>query len=811
MTLTRAAACLACLALLAATGAAQPARFRLVESGGRYLLQSPDGSRALIRGMSLERWELPLLPTIRYLGLNPVHFWTGGPREAAECAHRARAVGLQSALLAPGISHPARFHDGSASASHYPWKDSPTARVPDIYDPRWQASYLADVIALRDALGEDLASVAILWLTNEPEVYHSYGPWTGPDFCIDTPACRAESRRFMEVRYRDIADLNAAWSRDGHYAYSFPDFAAFEDQVLDQLFADFADGDLNPVAHADLLDFVRKWLNDWSRICADTIRNQAGITTPLLGMRIYDGVFADWSYTPHDGLDFLGINAYPGPFDEAYYRVPEAAHRASGLPVLVSEWFVQDSDPGDLGYICGDRATLAEQAAFGADLACQVPGGAGIFWQTYRPNSGSLLDDADGALRPLAFHLALGAQMRPGDAPGRDAWALDGFGYRSSAVQVGPSSGPEDRLPAVRYKHPGRPVLSVPGEISLDAPGVFIQSGALREGALAVGGAGSLGRLARAIVQTCLPESQVCRARVDATARGNGADASASLSLNGTVVGTRPLIEGDQRLAFDLPAVPGPCYLTLTLDAGASPGSQVSATRLAIEAGGEAAPPPALLPLTPLAPDLDTLPVVFEDHFTRLDPSRWSRWQGTAAGGAARIVDGTWLEIVGEPDSRAGLIMSQRIAGEAAVVEVHASAAANPPGGNLILNLVFDEVYPRRPLVDWLLHRGPIKANVMESGAAADSRLEFGWAPGAFWEWRICGSLACPGPAARVAAPPEDLNLRLVRTGCQYELSVNGRPCFSVREPALSGPFRVMLYGFGSSVTRWDSVVVRAR
>ncbi len=754
------------------------------------------------QGVTLELGQLDLLPVAKYLGFNCVHWWPNRPEEVARCVLAARRYGLEVAVFVPAIDIPARFYDGSASSDHYDWPGPGPARVPDFYNPEWQQAFLASLLDLKQRLGGDFSNVAILWLNNEPEVYHSYAAWTGPDFCLNTPSTLAEGRRFAEEQYQTLAALNTAWSEGGSYNYSFSTWDAFERDMLTELFADFEDDNLNAGAKAGLDAFVRKWLQDWGRIASGIIRDQAGITQPLLGMRLFPGLLADWSYAPKEGLDFLGINIYPGAYDTAYFDLMEAGHRATGLPVVISEWFVQDTDPGDLGYVCGDGATIAEQAVFGADLAQRSAGCAGYIWQTYRPGSGSLLTDHAGTLRPFFLHLAL---LGKAQARADLAWALDGFGYRSTNVEVRPTTGEANRAPGITYKQPVECPFTAPCKLTPTSPGVLMRSGRLESGALVAGGEGQISPEAELLALVELPAGQ--RYRLVATASCSGSsDGTIEAFATGAPCGSQRLAQGEKEYTFDLTAPTGPCYVGFRMKAGSSPVGEARLTGISIEAAGEASQP-ALLPMQRIQHDFDSLPVVFEEDFSTLDPARWKRWQGTAAGAKWSLTPEGWLEIEGEPDSRAGLAMAEAIQADVAVIEVRGRCLS----GNLIVNLLLEEAFPREPVWDWLLVPGALKHYVSPSGFQGESRLEFGWAQGGVWEWRISNGVGQSGPWAPLEADGSDLVYRIEKVGCEYTLVANGERKWSVREPALSGAFRVMLYGYGDSRTQWDYVRIRAK
>jgi hypothetical protein len=791
--------------LLASAASAQT--FRIVDADGRRWIERPDGARYWAHGFSVEPAQENLLRIAAAFRFQPVHCWTAGASDTARSILAAREAGLDAAVFVPLNGPYARFLDGSESGDNIPFRGAPWSRVPDFYSPQWQEGFLRELVALKDALGGDLSTVAILWLTNEPEIVRAYGDWRGADFCLNTPACLRQFRLYEQLLHPTIGDLNAAWSAGGDYAYAFPDFVGFEATCLRELAGDAASGGLSPGASADLRGFVRQWLGDWVRTVRDLVRTSAGIEAPLLGIRVFPGCMGEWGNVPTEGLDLLGINWYDSPYGTGYVRLQEAAYQATGLPTIVSEWFLQHTDPGDLGYVCGDEVTQAEQTAFACDLMRQCPTSVGEIWQNYAPNPGSLAEQPLGHVRPFVYERALLADAPPA-APTASAYVLDGFGYRSDLVQVAPTAGPPERESGVRWR------LAPPaadGPIGLPVePGTFrLLRGELDGRGLLAGGADSLGRLASACAKVDLRQRGRYRCEVTAEGLGPCFGARLDLELNGVPRGSLELNPGPGVYACEFAAEARTYFLTLRADAGDGLGAAVRVTSVRVsplEAGAEAAP---YLPMAEVTPDLTSLPVILEDALSPPSPALWRRHAPEGDGGTLLPGDGGGTALRGAPWSRAGIETRSAFASDAAVVEARALLdEADMVHGNLIVNLVFDAAYPPVPSWEWALGLGPSPTKRTWSGGAGESRLEFGWSMGEAWEWRVSNGVASPGPSGAVAARGGEVVLRVERVGCRYQMLVNGERALAVWEPALSGPFRVFLYSFGDTRAHWRSVRV---
>ncbi len=800
---------LAASVLLAAAASAQS--YRIVEDAGRRVIERPDGTRYWAHGFSVDPSQGDLLRVAGAFGCQPVHIWSDDNREIARLVTETRERGLDAAVFVPLNGPYARFVDGSRSGDNIPFQGAPWSRVPDFYDPAWQEGFVARLLDLEQRLGGSLDGVAVLWIANEPEVTRGYGDWNRGDHCLDTPSCRRKFRFFVQQVYPTIDALNARWNEGGDHRYAFADFQAFAATCLEELARDRSVRGLSPAARADYDGFVRQWLGDWTRTVRDLVRVNAGIAEPLLGIRLFPGCIGPWSNTPTDGLDLLGVNWYDTAYGTGYLDLQQAAFAETGLPTILSEWFTQHTDPGDLGYVCGDEATQAEQVAFACDLMRRCPTSVGEIWQNYGPNPGSLAEQSLGHIRPFLYHRTLlAAQPLPSPQPGD--CTIDGLGYRSDTLEARPSWGPPGRDPAIRWKAPFAPSpmpLALPVE-----PGPFAcLRGSLEGRGLVAGGPNALGRVAAACTPLAPPYAGRYRAEVEATASGDAHGASLVLELNGMPRLEWPVAPGAQTLVGEFAAPAQPCYLTIRADAGASLSGELVVTRVRLEAADvDAAPPPPLLPDEPVQPDLSALPVAFEDPLSPPDPARWLRHSPEGDGGAWATDDVSSATLLtGAPLTRSGIVTREAFGGSVAEVSVTGELARESlADGNLILNLVFDRAYPPVPSWEWALRLGPSPTKRAWSGGAGESRLEFGWSPGKAWHWRVSNGVACPGPVRPVEPREGPVRLTVSRVGCRYVFSVDDRPVLAVYEPALSGPFRVFLYGFGPSRGAWRDVRVRA-
>jgi hypothetical protein len=259
-----------------------------------------------------------------------------------------------------------------------------------------------------------------------------------------------------EASFQDVARLNQDWSNSEH-AYTFPSWAAFESGWLPALVADYdADRRLNRPAYAWLLHFVcRVWLADWH----DTVRrlvDEEGLTAPLLGVRHNYNSVPDLALLPWDALDLCGKNLYTHEDSDAYVSETWDAFRASGVPVLMSEWGVQPTLP-PLGYLHqADEVNRAEQAALGRLLASRCPWVVGDVWSNVMDIDfpwGFL--DHQGRPKPFVETLRQAAAAKPTSrwspiAPG--SYRLQPGQFEMSGVRIVRTEGTAERRPGVQVR-----------------------------------------------------------------------------------------------------------------------------------------------------------------------------------------------------------------------------------------------------------------------------------------------------------------------------------------------------------------------
>ena len=224
--------------------------------------------------------------------------------------------------------------------------------------------------------------------------------------------------------------------------------------MLDELFADYKDERLNLAAHRWLLDFVcRRWLRDWHATVRDLVR-EAGPGGPILGGRHNYNSVPELSMLPCEALDVFGKNLYTHEDSTDYVYETWDAFRASGLPVLMSEWGVQPAKR-PLGYVGGDEVTRAEQAVLGRVLASRCPWVVGDIWSNVLD-----IDFPWGFLwpngRPKPFVPLLGQATA---VPIAEAWdplraaehALRVGSFDAPGVRIRGSDGRATRTPGVAF------------------------------------------------------------------------------------------------------------------------------------------------------------------------------------------------------------------------------------------------------------------------------------------------------------------------------------------------------------------------
>jgi uncharacterized membrane protein len=428
--------------------------FRFAATAGRPLLQDADGSERYYCGTSIEARTLDFIPRSQEWGANLYHFWNDYIPDYVRACQLAQDAGVKLALFVPQVAPFARFHDGAISADNTPYP-VPWHRVPDFYDPEWQGAFRTEARRLAEALAPYRDVVAIMWATNEPEIYHGWGDWSGPDFCLNTPAALHQARLHAEETYATVGQLNADWTVPAEHQYSFGSWGDFEGGLLDAMFADVADGRMSRPASQWLLRFVtRRWLRDWHgtvvRIC-----REEGLTGPAFGVRHNYNSVPDFALLPWDDLDLCGKNLYTHEDADDYVHETWDAFRSSGLPVLMSEWGVQPSKP-PLGYIGGDEVRRAEQAVVGRVLASRCPWVVGDIWCNVMDIDfpWGFLDPDTGVVKPFVPMLARAAEVPPTGRwnPVRPApFRLTVGRFEAAGVTVHHTDGSADREPGVRF------------------------------------------------------------------------------------------------------------------------------------------------------------------------------------------------------------------------------------------------------------------------------------------------------------------------------------------------------------------------
>lgn len=421
--------------------------------GGRPVLASAGQALGYLGGLSIEERSLDFVARGKAWGFGLFHLWDSRPSVAARACAMAEHEDAWLAVFLPQVGPFARFRDGSRSGDGLPY-DSPWHRVPDFYSGEWQAAFRSECAKLRAAIAGHEDRVPILWITNEPEIHREWSPWTRADFCLNTPASLRVLREEAQRQYGDVAGLREAWSREGEHEYAFVDWDDFERRVLDQLAADAGDGRVGLAAHRWILRFVtERWLPDWTST-ARRIAEEEGLGGALFGARHNYNSAPDLALLPWRDLDIVGKNLYAERDSDAYLHETWDAFRASGLPVLMSEWGVQPALP-PLGFVGGDEVLRAEQAVRGRAMAHACPWVVGDVWSNVFD-----IDFPWGVLdelgRPKPFVAPLGRVSTLPCAMGwnpleSDAMTVSPGLFAVPGLSVRATEGPPGREPGIEF------------------------------------------------------------------------------------------------------------------------------------------------------------------------------------------------------------------------------------------------------------------------------------------------------------------------------------------------------------------------
>jgi hypothetical protein len=173
-----------------------------------------------------------------------------------------------------------------------------------------------------------------------------------------------------------------------------------------------------------------------------------------------------------------------------------------------------------------------------------------------------------------------------------------------------------------------------------------------------------------------------------------------------------------------------------------------------------------------------------------LDADKWERF--TMEGGGKVDVNDGQLHMRGMGNSRAGVRSNPTFSGDRFIVEATIArvAAGLPepgqsvgPPGNAIVTILFDGSGRNR--IEWIL--------------TSDGRLE---------AWSIVDGRGERLDNRNLGTKLEKPTLSVARRNDDYFFALNGEVGLQKKIKNMPRDFRLMLYGFGSSVNNWESVRV---
>jgi hypothetical protein len=177
----------------------------------------------------------------------------------------------------------------------------------------------------------------------------------------------------------------------------------------------------------------------------------------------------------------------------------------------------------------------------------------------------------------------------------------------------------------------------------------------------------------------------------------------------------------------------------------------------------------------------------------RLDESKWEPYTFEGGGGKTEVRDKQLRMRGGAGDSRSGVRSKRSFGGERFLVEaVLTKVGERPPqpgeqgmqAGAAILTVLFDGNPANR--IEWLLRSD----GLLEAWVSVDGRME-----------RVDNR--------KLGTKEKSPRLGIGRRGEQFFFMLNGQVGLERAVRALPANFKVMLYGFGTTESRWDSVVVK--
>ena len=186
--------------------------------------------------------------------------------------------------------------------------------------------------------------------------------------------------------------------------------------------------------------------------------------------------------------------------------------------------------------------------------------------------------------------------------------------------------------------------------------------------------------------------------------------------------------------------------------------------------------------------------VEWKDDFDgeRLDETKWERYTFEGGGGKAEVKE-KQLRLRGGEDSRSGVRSKQTFSGDRFFVQAQLTKVGERApqqgeqgmqAGTAILTILFGGSPSNR--IEWLLRSD----GIFEAWVSVDGRME-----------RIDNR--------QLATMAKSLWLGIGRRGDQVFLMVNDKVALERNVRGLPSNFKVMLYGFGTTETNWDSISVQ--
>lgn len=175
-----------------------------------------------------------------------------------------------------------------------------------------------------------------------------------------------------------------------------------------------------------------------------------------------------------------------------------------------------------------------------------------------------------------------------------------------------------------------------------------------------------------------------------------------------------------------------------------------------------------------------------------LNEDKWERFTMEGGGGGKVEVDGGQLRMYGMGGTRTGVrtkptFISDRFIVEATIAQVSAGVPepgqSGTPMGNAILTILFDGSGRNR--IEWLL--------------TSEGRFE---------AWSVVEGKGERLDNRNLGTKTEHPTLSIARKGDDYFFALNGEVGLQKSVKNMPRGFRVMLYGYGSSINNWDSVRV---